>query len=293
MTQTISITLRLSQAVRDAQAVETGQIPPAVVSRTLDLRALTTDQRREVIGIIGATETADLSTLHPEHPTRATRYEVDQLPHTPEDWMRVVTDYGAARAASEARRRARSERRISQARRQIAFWENFSDAGLELEARTIQRYAEPEDLPEEDLQRLHALRERSGELLLQRREREQRAAQEEARRVAEQRAWVATHGSAGLRSLVAAGDRVWAWDRYVTERAALEHPGYEVQDSLLHLYTWVACKRPSPGAQAQAQRDGATVAHLVDALDDFDFDELSEEVLVIPDYHGRFLTRQL
>lgn len=117
--------------------------------------------------------------------------------------------------------------------------------------------------------------------------RQERAAQAKAAREAERLEWIKEHGSEFLR--LAAENGYDCQRRYVTERAAVEHPGFAVNfDGFAH---WRERSCPSEAALKQAVTTGSRVVWLTTPPDDCEDpeDEFEpREALVIEGFLGKY-----
>lgn len=111
---------------------------------------------------------------------------------------------------------------------------------------------------------------------------------EKARAQAEKRAWVEAHGSSHLRKALAAGHS--CHQMYVRERAALEHPGFEVD--LANEAEWKDRTCPSERAlDLAAETPGAEVVWLTNPVggeDVYGDDWEACEAVVLREYLGRY-----
>jgi hypothetical protein len=99
--------------------------------------------------------------------------------------------------------------------------------------------------------------------------------------------WIAAHGSEYLQT--AHGEGYSIQRAYVTERAAVEHPGYEVDFAQTLEYADKVC--PGPDALKKAVADGATVVWATNPPNEGEDDGFGwepREALVIEGYLGKY-----
>lgn len=109
---------------------------------------------------------------------------------------------------------------------------------------------------------------------------------ERARRDADKAAWIGAHGSDHLKRAFAAGHD--SQRRYVTERAAAEHPGYEVDFD--DRARWKSRSFPSEAALDEAERSGGEVVWLTTRPDAREYDDEDDEceTVVIRQFLGKY-----
>lgn len=109
---------------------------------------------------------------------------------------------------------------------------------------------------------------------------------ERARRDAEKADWIAAHGSDHLKRAVAAGHD--SQRRYVTERAAAEYPGYEVDFD--DEAGWKSRSFPSEAALDEAEKSGGEVVWLTTrpAAREYDDEDQECEAVVVSNFLGKY-----
>lgn len=212
-----------------------------------------------------------------------TAWPAPLLPETPADWETLISAFGQAVADHAA-----AERAVNQAAIDKALTEADQHPTAVPYLPSGREYA---GVPGFDrLRQIMAERKAAIEAKrlaedTARRERHaaQKAAQQAAAdaRDAAKRAWVAEHGSDYLKRAVGAGYDCQR--QYVTERAAREHPGYQVAFDGLE-YRSRSC--PSETALAEAERVDGLVVWLTEPVrsDDESYEFEPCEAVIIEDY---------
>lgn len=318
-TTTIAVTLHVAVQARQQYAAETGRLLGDREEFPIDLSQLTPEQRETMLDCTGLRTRADLTTVL--GPRGGVQVVAPVVPQSPDDWMAVCAAYRAVRDTVRAEAEQLAEQRAAQVAEQVAAAEariaDLEAAPLDqLVAARQERGDLGITLPQdgylsastshplaERLTALHARRQalyRRADQERARRAREEHEAREaaeraeRARRAAEKSAWVAEHGSDFIKKAVAAGYDCQR--RYVTERAALELPGFTVDFD--DRADWRSRSCPSADAldRALALREAghdATVVWLTTppsdpTSDGYDVDDEPREAIVVAAYLGHY-----
>lgn len=218
--------LHVSEEYRRTALLERGEEIATEVELDVPLSEISR-KAREVL--VAAPDSGPYRYLRIEGHTREL-YQATIVPATPADWEQLIADYRQAENVAEENWRAQV---IAAARAHIAgetyHWPRYARTGYGGLTEDGEA-ALPPDLAEAvrayDEQQAEAKRLQREAEDRRRVDHEQREAAEKAAAEQERSDWIAAHGSDHLR---AASDAGYDCKRlYVTERAALEHPGYIV-----------------------------------------------------------------
>lgn len=294
---TITIKLALTDAARTAHATRTGTLLPRESELPLNLSDLSPEQRAEVLAITGP------STHYHAHEVRVApgqTHSASLVPTTSDEWLHVLREHAAARAAQRANGVAAELEEIARLMPELERMEALSDEELE-SARIISTrgtvYPETKDYDDRvkaladrtraahnvrDAKQRQQREEQNARSQERAREREAAAEARKAQAQADRAAWVTAHGSDYLKKAVGAG---YDCQRlYVTERAAQEHPAYVVdyQDTA----RWNDRSCPSEAALDEALRVNGEVVWLTSHPADENIRQC--EAVVIREYLGQY-----
>lgn len=305
--------LRLSDASRKAALVERGEEIEREHTLDVPLADLSV-KARAVLADLSQTRDRDAHQMSVGEPYAVLpppgggkQYEVDALPQTPAEWESLLVGYAAAQAEYQRQATAATEQSDREYREKVTAIAQAYLAGdtacvgpeeKRLMPKFRLNYSDLALLPPDTADAIRAedarrvAKQRGAEA-----EREERKAAEREAAEQERTDWIAAHGSDHLR---AASDAGYDCKRlYVTERAALEHPGYVVDFDDNAQWRDRSC--PSPDALAEELRvtpmlaQGETVEVVwlitpphsrVDDEDDEDWEQC--EAVVIQEFLGDY-----
>lgn len=312
----MKVKVHLSDKARREYVVRTGNELKAIHTAEIDLEQMTPEQRERVINIFGVPLVFCENTGW-----EYSRYAVDIIPDDVNSIMAMVSQleqYNVKRLAEQAERKAQAaaaelKRRQEFDQRCITFldeFEAFSDDHLYSVRRDrgkILGYSDPrcwESHDPEIVARYHELRDKAEALFEARwpaehaanraREKEEEEAKEreKAAMIQERLDWINANGSDFLKRAVAVGYDCQR--RYVTERAAIDHPG-AVVDFEGHA-DWKNRSCPSEAAFELAEEVSGTVVWLTDEpratkIDEYAYPEPFEEqeAVVVSNYLGKYV----
>lgn len=290
-----TIELHLTDDARRAAAAATGNLPAATVRLPLPLEDMPVPQRAALVAQLDLGEPVRFAGVPDRYGTR--RFSAPLYPVTVEDWAKLSAAYAAAVEVAKAELAERAAReRQEEAERMAGYIEHAETLTAlpleELHNRLTTRPDAPRSRWEElegygrAVEAGRALMARYDELTAWREAREARRKQleREAREAeaAERSAWIEAHGSEHLRAAHAEGYNCQR--RYITERAALELPGWEVDFDARADWRKRSC--PSEAALKAALEVGARVVWLVTPPSGDPYEHAECEALMIPDFHG-------
>lgn len=298
----IKITLALTDAARTAYATQTGTLLPAESEFSLNLLDFTPEQRAALLAVTGPVTTFDANRTSKVSMSSELTFRVNSVPATPDEWISALQANAAARAKQHAREVAAEVAEVARLMPELEALEALSDKELE-SSRVIytRTTVYPETKDYDDRVKALAARTHAAHSVRQARERRERdeandrrrerAAEQEqaAAALAKQReqdraAWVTAHGSDYLKKAVGAGYD--CQQKYVHERAALEHPDYTVDYHDAAGYRERSC--PSEAALDEALRVHGEVVWLKSHPTTEDEDFTPCEAVVIHDYLGKY-----
>ncbi len=268
----MDIKVRLSDQARREYAERTGQVLASTVQLTPPLADMTEAQRARLLGVLPSLDNPSLEQVTGQW-GRTLGQEVENIfsaflvPETPVDWMALVYGFESqrqAKIADEARiaaeRATKQAAALAKCDADLERVEGMTDAELLIRRRELHYLVElPYGRSADQQSRRNALVARAEAIeqaIADKKESAERA--ERQRQDAHRAAWIMGHGSEFLRKAVDAGYNCQR--RYVTERAALEHPGYVVDFD--DAATWRSRSCPSESALIVALADGGTVVWL-------------------------------
>ena len=286
-----------TQAYRRSQLIDHGVEVPYLVVLPVPLADLTPTSRRVLADGRSCRVNGEEVLEFPSLPQTSMHYQVALLPTTPAEWEALCVAYIGDCGEAERHYHARQAHDVASA---IATLERLTtDPTLstipylpESSYAGIEGYGRYEQLRTQVVACDDARRAaREATYQAQQAQKEQ---EEQARRdalAAEKAAWIAAHGSMHLQRATAAGYPCTR--RYVTERAALEHPDYVID--FQETAAWRARACPSEAALDEAELVNGTVVWLTQqacaSRDDID-DGLSYEpceAVVIEGYLGKYV----
>lgn len=251
----MKLTYSLSKAYREQQFIKSGEEVGIDASVELPADALTPAMRAHLVRVLGGARVPSEFTLrHYSTGWSDTLYLGDRI-----TLSAPATDARAAELFGE----------------DMARWEA---AEAERQARAVKAEAERQ-----------ATAARQAKADAERKAEAERAAVEKAARAAEKSAWITEHGSDFLRQAFTAGYDCQR--RYVTERAALEFPGYAVDFD--DRAEWRERSCPSEKGLAEALAAGGTVVWLTrhprhPADDGYGEDDTEYEAVAIRGFLGKY-----
>ncbi len=298
---TVKYRFKITDAAREAHAARTGRVLAPTDVLSLDLDTLTEAERGEIIAALRMPYGPDA-----ERDVERAGYKLSAIPETPADWLAVARGFAAALAAEKAEYEARKDKArveyLAKTAERFDVLEPLNDAVLSQHRsgrNDFLPYCEYSiELPPVLAERYEALKARLYAYLKRYGEEEaQRKAEKEATDAAKRHAaeterqeWIEANGSEFLRKATDAGYDCQR--RYVTERAAIEHPGATVDfgDNA----AWKSRSCPSEAALDLALEIDGTVVWLTDSprtekrgvYEDYDFDPC--EAVVVRGYLGKY-----
>lgn len=297
----------LSDEARKARFITTGEIVPQVLTLTIPTADLSPETRTTLAALVNfdgeylTKLTIPPSTHYSQEAPRSLSVTSDRAwplptyPETAADWEASIAQYAAAVAAYRQQQQQAEQARRAQQQAEFDDWRTrLATAPVTSFERWKQFYSNTTDylvgLPEARAEwtayqeRVRVYDARQAALKAQ-----DEAAKEAAKEAgeAEKAAWIAAHGSAHLQRASAAGYDCQR--KYVTERAALEFPGYTVD--FANNAAWRSRSCPSEAALDEALRVGGEVVWLTTPprpgnADDDDFGYTAVEAVAV-----RFLDR--
>ena len=305
-TSVVTVQFSPTAQARASHAAATGVILDSVVERRLDLGDFSAEQRARFLALLGLPNNDAKYLLCNPVPgvfRSGDAYIHPSVPQEPAGFLALAEAFAAhrdqvlARVAAEdaARELRREQERREQLARHLTSLDKLEAMGDDdLAALGGERVIPlPMDLPDEVRARTERIRARAKELAAAREVAEaETAAQARAERRAVRAAWIAAHGSAYLKRAVGAGYNCQR--RYVSERAALELPGFRVDFDREADWSDRSCPSEERLERALALAQAGHAAEVVwltrepgDPAERWDPDE-PREAVVITGYLGRY-----